>query len=152
MKLLNEIGTLIDNISLNSKFSVTIVHRTAPNSGEAKTLAKPQHRQHTHNIQSVESEKTMAWRSGSLSRTLISNVRSSSSRLSSSAPQLRPPQPPLPAPRRLPGRHFSAASRSLGELGCVQSFLPIYSMTAASCLTSHLTVNVRAFCELSHGT
>ena len=43
-------------------------------------------------------------------------------------------------------------SRSLGELGCVQSFLPIYSMTAASCLTSHLTVNVRAFCELSHGT
>ncbi|KAL0559743.1 hypothetical protein IC582_000110 [Cucumis melo] len=91
----------------------------------------------------------MAWRSGSLSRTLVSTVRSSSSRLSSSAPQLRPP---LTAPRRLPGRHFSAASRSLGELGCVQSFLPIYSMTAASCLTSHLTVNVRAFCELSHGT
>ncbi|KAA0031345.1 uncharacterized protein E5676_scaffold13G001000 [Cucumis melo var. makuwa] len=50
----------------------------------------------------------MAWRSGSLSRTLVSTVRSSSSRLSSSAPQLRPP---LTAPRRLPGRHFSAASR-----------------------------------------
>ncbi|XP_038888391.1 uncharacterized protein LOC120078240 isoform X1 [Benincasa hispida] len=92
----------------------------------------------------------MAWRSGSVSRTLMSTVRSSSSRVSSSVPQLRPP--PLTAPRRLPGRHFSAASRSLGELGCVQSFLPIYSMTAASCLTSHLTVNVRAFCELSHGT
>ncbi|CAK9315747.1 unnamed protein product [Citrullus colocynthis] len=92
----------------------------------------------------------MAWRSGSLSRTLISTVRPSSSRLISSAPQLRPLLPT--APRRLPGHQFSAASRSLGELGCVQSFLPIYSMTAASCLTSHLTVNVRAFCELSHGT
>ncbi|XP_022927655.1 uncharacterized protein LOC111792351 isoform X1 [Cucurbita pepo subsp. pepo] len=92
----------------------------------------------------------MAWRSGSLSRTLMSTVRSSSSRLTPSAPQLRPP--PVTAPRRLPARHFSAPSRSLGELGCVQSFLPIYSVTAASCLTSHLTINVRAFCELSHGT
>ncbi|PON74735.1 hypothetical protein PanWU01x14_047940 [Parasponia andersonii] len=41
--------------------------------------------------------------------------------------------------------------RNLGELGCVQSLLPLHGV-AATCLTSHLADNVRAFCELSHGT
>ena len=39
--------------------------------------------------------------------------------------------------------------RNLGELGCAQSLLP---MLAGTRLGSHLTVNVRAFCELTHGT
>ena len=39
--------------------------------------------------------------------------------------------------------------RNLGELGCTQSLLPLM---ATGRLTSHLNANVRAFCELSHGT
>ncbi|CAN1164650.1 TIP41-like protein [Linum perenne] len=40
---------------------------------------------------------------------------------------------------------------NLGELGCVQSFLPLYSMVAKTQLTSQLNANLRAFSELSHG-
>ncbi|XP_057735427.1 protein NONRESPONDING TO OXYLIPINS 2, mitochondrial-like isoform X1 [Arachis stenosperma] len=89
----------------------------------------------------------MAWRSGSLSRSLISTARAS---LRPSAPRLRPP--PLAAPR-LHSRRFSIpASRNLGELGCMQSLLPVHSTMAVACLTSHLAVSARAYCELSHGT
>ncbi|XP_030486515.2 uncharacterized protein LOC115703154 isoform X1 [Cannabis sativa] len=88
----------------------------------------------------------MAWRSaGSLSRSLISSARVSAQRSAPSLPRLRPPNVAAP-PRRL---SFSSP-RHLGELGCIQSLLPIGA--AATCLTSHLAVNVRAFCELSHGT
>ncbi|KAL8156170.1 uncharacterized protein LOC141667487 isoform X2 [Apium graveolens] len=83
----------------------------------------------------------MAWR-GSLSRTLISTVRSPSLRSSPPLPRLRPP----PLPRR---RISFTNSRNLGELGCTQSLLP---MLAGTRLSSHLSVNVRAFCELTHGT
>ncbi|XP_024166030.1 uncharacterized protein LOC112172786 isoform X1 [Rosa chinensis] len=86
----------------------------------------------------------MALRSaGSLSRSLASTARVS---LHRSAPTLRRLRPPTaPATRR-----FSFTSpRNLGELGCTQSLL---HMRAATCLTSHLTVNARACCELSHGT
>ncbi|KAK9941962.1 hypothetical protein M0R45_007652 [Rubus argutus] len=86
----------------------------------------------------------MALRSaGSLSRSLASSARVS---LHRSAPTLRRLRPPTsPASRR-----FSFVSpRNLGELGCTLSLLPI---RAATCLTSHLTVNARAYCELSHGT
>ncbi|KAE8008058.1 hypothetical protein FH972_004605 [Carpinus fangiana] len=87
----------------------------------------------------------MALRSGSLSRSLI---RASSLRSSAPLPRIRPPS--LAAPRVQPRRRlpFAAVPRNLGELGCTQSFLPL---TLATGLTSHLSANVRAFCELSHG-
>ncbi|KAK1418242.1 hypothetical protein QVD17_27385 [Tagetes erecta] len=83
----------------------------------------------------------MAWR-GSISRAMMSTARASSSR---SAPRLRPP--PVTAPR-FSTRRLSSP-RTLGELGCAQSLL---SLAGSRLTTSHLTVNVRAFCELSHGT
>ncbi|XP_076901654.1 uncharacterized protein LOC143556123 [Bidens hawaiensis] len=82
----------------------------------------------------------MAWR-GSISRALMTAARPSSFR---STPRLRPP--PVSA-TRFSSRHL-AYPRMLGELGCAQSLIPI----AGARLTSHLTVNVRAFCELSNGT
>ncbi|XP_010467279.1 PREDICTED: uncharacterized protein LOC104747348 isoform X1 [Camelina sativa] len=90
----------------------------------------------------------MAWRSaGSAARSFVSaTARSPSLRSPSTAlPRLRPP----PSSRRFT---FSSPSRNLGALGCTQSFLPLYSVVAASQLTSHLNVNLRAFCELSNGT
>lgn len=44
---------------------------------------------------------------------------------------------------------FVLFSRSMGELGCTQSLLPLQCTPR---LTSHLSVAVRACCELSHGT
>ncbi|XP_017224471.1 uncharacterized protein LOC108200735 isoform X2 [Daucus carota subsp. sativus] len=84
----------------------------------------------------------MAWR-GSLTRALVSTARSPSLRPSPSLPRLRPP--PLSSPRR---RISFTNPRNLGELGCAQSLLP---MLAGTRLGSHLSVNVRAFCELTHG-
>ncbi|KAA3482444.1 Six-hairpin glycosidase-like protein [Gossypium australe] len=91
----------------------------------------------------------MAWRSaGSLSRSVISAARAPSLRSPPPLPRLRPSVSSAP---RLQSRRLSyAPSRNLGELGCVQSFLPLHSMVPTACLTSHLTVNVRACCELSH--
>ncbi|CAA0806794.1 Unknown protein [Striga hermonthica] len=91
----------------------------------------------------------MAWR-GSISRSLMSTARASAFRSS----------PPLSAPRRLRtpsslpnSRRFSFSNpRTLGELGCTQSLMPLNSMVTGARLTSHLAVNMRAFCELSHGT
>ncbi|XP_041013804.1 uncharacterized protein LOC121257018 isoform X2 [Juglans microcarpa x Juglans regia] len=94
----------------------------------------------------------MAWRSGSLSRSLLTTAKSSSRSSSPPLPRLRPP--PL-APPSVQSRHLSFASpapRNLGELGCTQSLLPLGNVLATTRLTSHLSVNVRAFCELSHGT
>ncbi|XP_022896850.1 uncharacterized protein LOC111410641 isoform X1 [Olea europaea var. sylvestris] len=88
----------------------------------------------------------MAWR-GSLSRSLMYTVRASTFRSSPplAAGRLRPP--PVSAPRR-----FSFSNpRTLGELGCVQSLMPLHNMAGVR-LTSHLATNVRACCELSHGT
>ncbi|XP_057493674.1 uncharacterized protein LOC130779139 isoform X1 [Actinidia eriantha] len=87
----------------------------------------------------------MAWR-GSLSRSVIATARASI-RTSPPLNRLRPP--PLAAPRLQSRRLSFANPRNLGELGCMQSLLPLYSGTR---LTSHLAVNVRACCELSHGT
>ncbi|GAV71846.1 hypothetical protein CFOL_v3_15335 [Cephalotus follicularis] len=88
----------------------------------------------------------MAWRSaGSLSRSL---ARAPSLR---SPPRLRPP--PTASTSSASRRRFSfSPSRNLGELGCAQSFLPLHSVVGTARLTSHLTVNIRACCELSHGT
>ncbi|KAI3815245.1 hypothetical protein L1987_14906 [Smallanthus sonchifolius] len=84
----------------------------------------------------------MAWR-GSLSRTFISAPRAPSFRPTNTLPRLR--SPPLSAPRLHSRRFFNP--RTLGELGCAQSLLPMF---AGDRLTSHLAVNMRAFCELSH--
>ncbi|KAK2664952.1 hypothetical protein Ddye_003526 [Dipteronia dyeriana] len=84
----------------------------------------------------------MAWRSaGSLTRSLS---RASSLRSPPPMPRLRPPQS---ASRHHPLRFSSP--RNLGELGCTASFLPF---TSVARISSHLTVNVRAYSELSHGT
>ncbi|KAL9417770.1 hypothetical protein AB3S75_040707 [Citrus x aurantiifolia] len=87
----------------------------------------------------------MAWRSaGSLSRSLS---RVSSLRSPPAIPRIRPPQ----AAPRLPSRRFSSvAPRNLGELGCTASFLPFHCLAAAGSFPS-LSVNPRAFSELSHG-
>ncbi|KAK4258814.1 hypothetical protein QN277_005218 [Acacia crassicarpa] len=93
----------------------------------------------------------MAWRSGSLSRSLMSTARASlRTSPPSSLSRLRPP--PLTSPL-LRSRRFSLpASRNLGELGCTQSLLPLHNTMASTCLTSHFAVSARACCELSHGT
>ncbi|CAN1131591.1 hypothetical protein LINPERPRIM_LOCUS13899 [Linum perenne] len=67
----------------------------------------------------------------------MSATRPPSAMRSSSAPlpRLRPPT-------------TTSGSRNLGELGCVQSFLPLYSM-----LTSQLNADLRGFSELcDHAT
>ncbi|OVA03169.1 hypothetical protein BVC80_7209g1 [Macleaya cordata] len=90
----------------------------------------------------------MAWR-GSFSRSLLSTARTMRSS-SQSLPRVRPP--PLTAPRVQTRRLSFSNPRTLGELGCTQSLLPLHSMVAAARLTSHLAVDVRACCELSQGT
>ncbi|XP_020552763.1 uncharacterized protein LOC110012675 isoform X2 [Sesamum indicum] len=89
----------------------------------------------------------MAWR-GSLSRSLMSTARASAFR---SSPSLSAPsrlRRPLSAPRPQPRRLSFSNPRTMGELGCAQSLMPLL---AGARLTSHLAVNVRACCELSHG-
>ncbi|CAN0927065.1 hypothetical protein LINGRAHAP2_LOCUS35675 [Linum grandiflorum] len=91
----------------------------------------------------------MAWRSGasSFSRSFISSARSSSTRSSSAPlPRLRPPS--TSAPRIQSPRFSFSRSRNLGELGCVASLLPLHGVV----LTSHISTNLRAFCDLAHGT
>ncbi|XLS92414.1 hypothetical protein HN51_068422 [Arachis hypogaea] len=87
----------------------------------------------------------MAWRCGSLSRSLISAIRTIPSRSSvprihrpSSSPSLRRPLFTLP--------------RNVGALGCTQSLMPLHSVNAAARFTSHISVESRACCELSQGT
>ncbi|KAK8529850.1 hypothetical protein V6N13_102743 [Hibiscus sabdariffa] len=93
----------------------------------------------------------MAWRSaGSFSRSVFSAGRAPSFRSPPPLPRLSPRTSSAP---RLQSRRLSfVPSRNLGELGCFQSLLPLNSVVPAARLTSHLTVNVRAFCELTHGT
>ncbi|KAK6159257.1 hypothetical protein DH2020_006571 [Rehmannia glutinosa] len=94
----------------------------------------------------------MAWR-GSISRSLMSTARASAFRSSSPLSAARPLRPPSVSSSRLNSRRLSFSNpRTLGELGCTQSLMPLHSMLVGAQLTSHLTVNVRACCELSHGT
>ncbi|KAL0384273.1 UNVERIFIED_CONTAM: hypothetical protein Sradi_2821600 [Sesamum radiatum] len=94
----------------------------------------------------------MAWR-GSLSRSLISTSRASAFRSSAPLSAPRPLRPPSVSSSRVNPRRLSFSNpRTLGELGCIQSVMPLHTMLAGARLTSHLAVNVRAFCELSHGT
>ncbi|KAL7119054.1 hypothetical protein ACP275_02G039300 [Erythranthe tilingii] len=94
----------------------------------------------------------MAWR-GSVSRSLMSTARSSAFRSSTplSAPRRLNPSS-APSSRPIPRRLSFSNPRTLGELGCAQSLLPMHSMVAGLGLTSHLAVNVRAYCELYNGT
>jgi hypothetical protein len=41
--------------------------------------------------------------------------------------------------------------RTLGILGCTQSLMPLHNADAAARLTSHISVELRACCELSQG-
>ncbi|XVF67492.1 hypothetical protein PTKIN_Ptkin10aG0125600 [Pterospermum kingtungense] len=93
----------------------------------------------------------MAWRgAGSFSRSVMSAARAPTFRNPPPLSRLRPPSSSAP---RLQSRRLSfAPSRNLGELGCFQSFLPLQSVVPTARLTSHLTANLRACCELSHGT
>ncbi|KAL6517477.1 hypothetical protein OROMI_033178 [Orobanche minor] len=80
----------------------------------------------------------MAWR-GSVSRSLMSTARASAFRSSTplSAPRrLRPPSVPSP---RLNSRRFSFSNpRTLGELGCTQSLMPVLEHLVG---TSHLVLD-----------
>ncbi|XP_071709557.1 uncharacterized protein [Rutidosis leptorrhynchoides] len=98
----------------------------------------------------------MAWRCGSLPRSLISTARSSTIRRSTTTPlpRLRPPPSPIHGHRLHPGPTPSIPSfRTIGGvIGCTQSLLPLHSVVAASRLTCHVAVDARACCELSQGT
>ncbi|XP_017218962.1 uncharacterized protein LOC108196265 isoform X2 [Daucus carota subsp. sativus] len=90
----------------------------------------------------------MAWRSAS--RSLFSTARISISRSSSSSlPRLRS-QPHLIGQRINTRRLLSTSN--LGAIGCTQSLLPLHSVVAATRLTSHISVEARAWCELTQGT
>ncbi|KAL0356882.1 UNVERIFIED_CONTAM: Alpha-L-fucosidase 2 [Sesamum calycinum] len=86
-------------------------------------------------------------------RSLISTSRASAFRSSPPLSAPRPLRPPSVSSSRVNPRRLSFSNpRTLGELGCIQSIMPLHTMLAGARLTSHLAVNVRAFCELSHGT
>ncbi|KVI08944.1 uncharacterized protein LOC112519217 [Cynara cardunculus var. scolymus] len=98
----------------------------------------------------------MAWRCGSLPRSLISTARSSTIRRSTttSLPRLRPSPPPFHGHRLRPDRTASIPNFGNigGVIGCTQSLLPLHSVVAAARLTSHVDVESRTCCELSQGT
>ncbi|GAU26083.1 hypothetical protein TSUD_225460 [Trifolium subterraneum] len=87
----------------------------------------------------------MAWRSGSLSRSIFSAARTIPSRSSlqnSSASSIR-------SHLLHPRRPLVTVPRALGILGCTQSLMPLHNADAAARLTSHISVELRACCELS---
>ncbi|KAI4315021.1 hypothetical protein L6164_027871 [Bauhinia variegata] len=96
----------------------------------------------------------MAWRCGSISRSLFSAARSMPSR-SSPLPFTRlhrPSSTPLRSHLLHPRRPLTRAPTTMGQLGCMQSLLPLHSAVASACLTSHISVESRACLELSQGT
>ncbi|KAI3722638.1 hypothetical protein L2E82_33680 [Cichorium intybus] len=99
----------------------------------------------------------MAWRCGSLQRSLISTARSSTIRRSATTPLPRlrpPPQPSLHGHPLRPGPTTPIPGFGTigGVIGCTQSLLPLHSVVADARLTSHVAVEARACCELSQGT
>ncbi|EPS65894.1 hypothetical protein M569_08884 [Genlisea aurea] len=96
----------------------------------------------------------MAWR-GSFSRSFASAARIAGFRSteSTSAARFRHSSP-LSSPRGNRRRRlysFNSSSRRLSELGGALSLMPARG-GGGRVACSHLTVNLRAFCELSHGT
>ncbi|MED6220413.1 hypothetical protein PIB30_044658 [Stylosanthes scabra] len=95
----------------------------------------------------------MAWRCGSLSRSLISAARTVPR--PSSVPRFHNPSSPSPSLRSHilhSRRPLFTLPRNVGALGCTQSLMPLHSVDAAARLTSHISVESRACCELSQGT
>ncbi|WVZ09260.1 hypothetical protein V8G54_013790 [Vigna mungo] len=93
----------------------------------------------------------MAWRGGSLSRSLLSAARTTPSRCSVTRLQ-RSSSPSLRSHLLHPRRPLFTLPRTIGILGCTQSLMPLHSTDAAARLTSHISVESRACCELSQGT
>ncbi|XP_052205160.1 protein NONRESPONDING TO OXYLIPINS 2, mitochondrial-like [Diospyros lotus] len=90
----------------------------------------------------------MAWRCGSVPRSLISFATASVRR---SALPLRVPPPPPPLHGLRSRLVLSSIPRTTSELGCIQSLLPLHSVVAAARLTSHIAVQASTCCELSQG-
>ncbi|XP_004511878.1 protein NONRESPONDING TO OXYLIPINS 2, mitochondrial-like [Cicer arietinum] len=92
----------------------------------------------------------MAWRCGSLSRSIFSASRTIPTR---SSPSLQRSSSSLLRSHLLhPRRPLVTVPRTLGILGCTQSLMPLHNADAAARLTSHISVELRACCELSQGT
>ncbi|KAF7828659.1 zinc finger protein 7-like [Senna tora] len=83
----------------------------------------------------------MAWRGGSLSRSVFSAARTvrSHSSPSSTTGLYRPVSPSL---------HSNLVQRTMSQLACAQSLMPLHSVVATTRLTSHISVEFRACCEL----
>ncbi|KAM7252410.1 hypothetical protein ACFE04_024293 [Oxalis oulophora] len=95
----------------------------------------------------------MALRGGS-SSSIARSIRFSSIRSSSIRHAPRTSAPPLTSPGLQSRRSFFSiptTTRNLGALGCTQSLMPLYTIVADSRLTSHISVQPRACCELSQG-
>ncbi|XP_028795219.1 uncharacterized protein LOC114750780 [Neltuma alba] len=93
----------------------------------------------------------MALRGGSLSRSLITAARTFSNH--SSPPSIsRIRTSPLGSYLLDSRRPFTAVPRTMGLLGCTQSLLPLHSAIGDAHLTSHISIEYRACCELSQGT
>ncbi|XP_027361917.1 uncharacterized protein LOC113869670 [Abrus precatorius] len=93
----------------------------------------------------------MAWRCGSLSRSLLSAARTVPNR--SSISRLHHPSSSSLRSHLLHSRRpLIIVPRAMGFLGCTQSLMPLHSADAAARLTSHISVESRACCELSQGT
>ncbi|KAL9264739.1 hypothetical protein AKJ16_DCAP07197 [Drosera capensis] len=82
---------------------------------------------------------------------MVWRVGGGPSRAPSSPPLSTSPPPPPPSSSLLPSppptRH--CPSRNFGELGFLQSLLPLHG---APCSTSHVMVGAWACCELYHGS
>ncbi|KAE9614267.1 hypothetical protein Lalb_Chr05g0226121 [Lupinus albus] len=86
----------------------------------------------------------MARRCGSLSRSLFSAARTIPTRSSS--------QPSLRSHLLHSRRPLNSLPSTMGPLGCAYSMLPWHTAVASVRLTSRISVESRAFCELSQGT
>ncbi|KAE8722704.1 putative GATA transcription factor 9 [Hibiscus syriacus] len=84
----------------------------------------------------------MATRFRSLSKPTFSIVKSTINR-----PTLKP-KPPSPL---LPARSSTTFSRSVSQLGCLQSLLPLHSAVSSARLTSCLGIDSRSSRSLSQG-
>ncbi|KAK9678499.1 hypothetical protein RND81_11G215600 [Saponaria officinalis] len=97
----------------------------------------------------------MAWRSGSLSRTLFTAAaRSPATRTSAvNSTALRRPPSQILANSGTSTRRFSFTNpRFVEVLACAPSLMPVHSVVARAQLTSYVAVDARACCELSQGT
>ncbi|KAG5061223.1 hypothetical protein JHK87_002252 [Glycine soja] len=88
----------------------------------------------------------MAWRCGSLSRSVLSAARTIPTRSS-----ISPLSPSLRSHLLHCRRPLNTLPRTVGILVCTHSLMPLHSADASARLTSHISVESRACCELSQG-